>query len=160
MSIMKSQYININDPDFNRKVLEIVSRNEGGTYSLHIFQNGKPKSLSRAFGVDEKGILYIGENEKDLLSRVNSLRKSIMLNCNPNQKKPQLGGHQTLSKKYYRIRKHIDENQLHIIVNPIKVSNKEDESALIEAYVRDHGEIPPLNGTYGNGTKEYWHYYH
>lgn len=157
---MKSQYININDPDFNSKVLEVVSRNNGGTYSLHIFENGKPKLLSRVFGVDENGILYIGENEKDLLPRVNSLRKSILLNCNSDQKEPRLGGHKSLSKKYYRIRKHVDADQLHIRVYPVKVSNKEDESLLLESYVREFGETPPLNGNYGSGIAEYWHFYH
>lgn len=157
---MRTGYININDPDFEKKVLAMVSRNKGGTYSLHIFENGKPKSLARVFGVDKNGTLYIGENEKDLLPRVNSLRRSIMLNCSTDQKVPRLGGHQSLSLKYFRIRKHVDHNQLHVRVNPLKVSNKEDESLLLESYVRDFGETPPLNGNYGSGKKEYWHFYH
>lgn len=157
---MKSQYININDPNFKSKILELVKSDNGGIYSLHIFENGKPKILSRVFGKDKQGTLYIGENEKNLLSRVNSLRKSIFMNCDTNQKEPRIGGHESLSKKYYRIRKHIDESQLHIRVYLIDVSNKEDESFMIEEYVRDYGETPPLNGNYGRGTKVYWNFYH
>lgn len=145
---MKENYLQIADPALKEKI-RYAYNEETGTYILHWFRNGKPRKICRLLGTDCNGIIYIGETEKTLYSRVSSLAVAILSNSDKFQLVPVEIGHKTLSKKFFRIRKHIDVNDLYVEVNSCKISPKEDESKLLEEYVASYGELPPLNGSYG-----------
>ncbi len=145
---MKRNYIPIADSDLKEKIRSI-HRDEAGTYILYWFKNDEPRKIGRLLDTDCEGVLYIGETDKTLYSRVTSLAVSIQSNSDEIQSEPKEMGHKTLSKKFFRIRKHIDVTDLYVEVNTCKISPKEDESKLIEDYVADFGELPPLNGNYG-----------
>ena len=107
-------------------------------------------SLDQAVVADSKGILYIGKAD-NLYNRVASLQKSVLKNCNNNDK-VKIGGHQSLSKKVYRIQRFLDVSKMtiKIVVLPTYESILYSESYLLEDYVNQFGELPPLNGQYGN----------
>ena len=145
---MKRKYLQIKDPDLRDKIKSIYNK-EVGTYILRWFKNGKPRNICRLLDTDCHGVLYIGETEKTLFSRVASLATAILSNSKKDQSEPVEIGHHTFSKKFFRIRKHIDVNDLYVEVISCKISPKKDESKLIEEYVAEYGELPPLNGNYG-----------
>lgn len=149
---MTREYLQIKDPDLRDKIRSIYNE-EVGTYILRWFKNGKPRKICRLKGTDHDGVLYIGETKKALYSRVVSLATAIIWNSDKSQSVPVEKGHKTLSKKFFRIRKHINVKDLYVEVNRCKLSPKEDESKLIEEYVAKYCELPPLNGNYGQHAK-------
>lgn len=147
---MKEIIINLNEPLIGYKN-EIWSSNPG-CYIL--FQKNNP--INRIGGTDDKGILYIGKGDK-ILKRVNSLQQSVICNADHNQDSCVIKGHNALSQKFYRMRKHLDVNTMSIrlFILPEFVEAKYLESYLLELYVSHYGELPPLNGSYGSVTLEY-----
>lgn len=116
-----------------------------GCYILH--QN---KAIAKLGAIDTKGVLYIGKGD-DILNRVNSLQKSVLDNCN-NDQQAVIRGHQSLSKKIFKIQKFIAIELLRI---KLWIPNKMDdvrnlESYLLESHVSKYGELLPLNGQYGS----------
>jgi hypothetical protein len=111
-----------------------------------LFQN---KPIARLGKTDTNGILYIGKAD-NLYNRVASLQQSVLSNCN-NSDKAKIKGHQALSKKVFRIQRYLDTSKMtiKIIVLPSYESILYTESYLIEEYVSQFGELPPLNGQYG-----------
>ncbi|HCY80607.1 MAG TPA: hypothetical protein DHV22_02870 [Xanthomarina gelatinilytica] len=127
------------------RTIEAQSTFGPGCYVL--YQN---KAIARLGAIDAKGILYIGKGD-NIFHRVNSLKRSVLDNCR-NNPQPLLRGHQTLSKKIFRIQKFIAVELLRI--NILIPNNMDDarhlESYLLESYVSKYGELPPLNGQYGS----------
>ncbi len=150
---METEYFKITDPDLKDKIKNVYGE-EAGTYILHWYKNDKPREIGRLLGTDNKGILYIGKTDTPLYKRVFSLQNSIKANSALLQPLPVEKGHKTLSKKFFRIRKRIDINDLYITVNRFKITPEEDESHLLDEYVSRLGELPPLNGVYGK--YEHW----
>jgi hypothetical protein len=116
-----------------------------GCYILH--QN---KAIAKLGAIDTKGVLYIGKGD-NIFHRVNSLQRSVLDNCN-NDQQAVIRGHQSLSKKIFRIQGLITAELLSI---KLLIPNKMDdvrylESYLLESYVSKYGELPPLNGQYGS----------
>ncbi|MCF8274940.1 MAG: GIY-YIG nuclease family protein [Flavobacteriaceae bacterium] len=111
-----------------------------------LFQN---KPIARLGKTDTNGILYIGKAD-NLYNRVASLQQSVLANYN-NSDKAKIKGHQSLSKKVFRIQRYLDTSKMtiKIIVLPSYESILYTESYLIEEYVSQFGELPPLNGQYG-----------
>lgn len=108
------------------------------------------EGIHRLINTDSKSILYIGKAD-DLFTRISSLQKSILSNSDHNQLKPKERGHKALSRKYFRIKKSIDSKQLFINYFPMpNLDPNVLESILLECYVAEYGELPPLNGQYGN----------
>lgn len=147
---MKSNYYSVVDADLMSQINDHYSE-ENGIYFLHWFENDHPRSISRLIGFDIRGILYIGKTDEPLYKRIHSLQQSIIANSDHHQSKPKLKGHQALSQKFFRIRKHIRVKDLFVTV---KTSNSGkspgwDESFNLDKYVSIHGELPPLNGNYG-----------
>ncbi|NAS10603.1 hypothetical protein [Poritiphilus flavus] len=122
---------------------------EKGVYELYYFDGSNPRTISRLFGADDKGILYIGCTKKALLKRVSDLQKTIMENSKSEQKRPVVKGYKTLNKKFFRIRKKIDVNNLYVSLFQYD-RPKYEESRRLENYVIQFGELPPLNGQYGS----------
>lgn len=145
------------DPELEQKI-KTDFQEQKGTYILHLYKQGKPTTVCRLKAADSKGILYIGETEKTLYYRVTSLATAIRSNSSDSQSEPNPRGHKSLSKKFYRIRKHIDIENLFVEVREIAKTPKEDESDLLEKYVAEFGELPPLNGNYGKYAD--WRLYH
>ena len=114
--------------------------------SYILYQN---KSIQRLGGTDTKGVIYIGKAD-NLYTRVASLQKSVLSNCN-NNGNIKIKGHQSLSKKVFRIQRFLDTSKMtvKIVVLPTHESIMYAESYLLEEYVRQFGELPPLNGQYG-----------
>lgn len=108
------------------------------------------KGLARLAKNDPKSILYIGK--ADILGRrIESLITSVHANSNHEQDRPNEKGHKSLSRKFYRIRKLIDIDQLSIEVYTFpNIDAKVVESYMLEIYVREFGELPPLNGQFGS----------
>lgn len=154
---MKLQ-IKLNDPDFKEKI-EKSFLDDPGTYVLHWFEDNKPRKICRLLGTDHEGILYIGRTDKPLWDRVGeSLRLSILANSDPSLVRPFLKGHQALSQKFYRVRKHINVNDLFVdITNEVKETPEKDESYFLEVYASKFGELPPFNGQFG--SQEVWELY-
>jgi len=146
-------FYRITDPDL-RKTLRNVFGEESGTYSLHWFEREKPKGIYRLMGIDGDGILYIGKTDTPLYKRISSLQVSILSNSEHSLLEPVERGHKTLSKKFFRIRKKIDLNDLFVSVHPTIVSPKKDEGFSLDKYASKYGELPPLNGDYGE--YEHW----
>jgi len=138
---------NLTDP-----LKEVIPDNihlKSGCYALLLFEENEAKSICRLSGKDNNGILYIGKADK-ILKRIISLQQSVIFNSDKSQNEPIEKGHQSLSRKYFRIRKKIDVKNLRIGI----WDNQEDlpeklESYLLELYVDSYGELPPLNGQYG-----------
>lgn len=107
--------------------------------------------VPRIGGVDPKGILYIGKGDS-ILRRVKSLRDSVICNAAHDQTVCIIKGHNSLSQKFYRMRKHIDVENLYIRIFqlPKNIESSYLESYLLEIYVSQFGELPPLNGSYGS----------
>ena len=150
---MKQEYYRITDPGL-RKTLRNVFGEENGTYSLHWFDRGKPRGICRSMGIDCDGILYIGKTETPLYKRISSLQDSVLTNSERTLLKPVERGHKTLSKKFFRIRKRIEIGDLFVSAQITKASPKKDESFRLDKYASVYGELPPLNGDYG----EYAHW--
>lgn len=109
--------------------------------------------INRLKGRDNKNILYIGKADV-LTKRVKSLKRAIKNNCNDDRDEPKEIGHKSLSRKFFRIRKMVKADQLFIQVFPIDASIPEVlESYLLESYVANYGELPPLNGQYGSHSR-------
>lgn len=111
-----------------------------------LYQNTPTQRLG---GTDAKGILYIGKAD-NFHTRVVSLQQSVLYNCNNNDK-AKIKGHKSLSKKVFRIQGLLDTSKMtiKIAVLPTYESIMYAESYLLEEYVRQFGELPPLNGQYG-----------
>lgn len=139
---MKIYHLNIND-SLMQSVKDITN-----PWACYILYQNKP--ISRLGGTDSNGVLYIGKAD-NLYNRVASLQKSVLKNCNNNDK-VRIGGHQSLSKKVFRIQRFLDVSKMtiKIIVLPTYESILYTESYLLEDYVNQFGELPPLNGQYGN----------
>lgn len=150
---MKQEYYRITDPGL-RKTLQNVYGVASGTYSLHWFDREKPRGICRLMGIDCDGILYIGKTDTPLYKRISSLQDSVLSNSEPEQLKPVERGHKTLSKKFFRIRKRIEISDLFVSAQITQESPKKDESFRLDSYASVYGELPPLNGDYGE--YEHW----
>jgi hypothetical protein len=117
-------------------------------WACYILYQNKP--IHRLGCTDTKGILYIGKAD-NLYKRVASLQKSVLSNCN-NYEKAKIKGHKSLSKKVFRIQRFLDTSKMtiKIAVLPTYESIMYAESYLLEKYVHQFGELPPLNGQYGS----------
>jgi hypothetical protein len=152
-----SKYLAITTDTFSETIKDRFQECSG-TYVLHWFDRGKPKTTSRLIKNDPLGRLYIGETSKPLYERVSSLRDALLANDKDQQlDEPKEKGHQALSKKFFRIRKHFNVEDLYVSIQPLKWFPKKDESYLIEKYVAECGELPPLNGNYGSHA--FWEFF-
>jgi len=145
---MKIKYYKLTDSDLEQKIRTDFLEQKG-TYILHLYKNDKPGKICRLLDVDCNGILYIGETDDTLYNRVASLVTAIKSNSSLIQSEPKQRGHMSLSLKFFRIRKHIDIENLVVEVRETIKTPERDESDLLESYVAEFGELPPLNGNYG-----------
>ncbi|MBS9461452.1 hypothetical protein KIM67_03455 [Flagellimonas sp. 389] len=131
------------------KILDFSTQKSKGCFGLIWCKDGMPRRVTRLKGKDENGILYIGKADV-ILDRVGSFQKTIF-EVFYNRRSISINkGHQTFSKKFYRIKDTFDINDLKI---KIWVSPFDDpeyvKSFLLEQYVTKFLELPPLNGQYG-----------
>ena len=148
---MKKNYLKVNQDSESFLVhLKALSQSDNsGIYKLYFFEDGKPRTIQRLFAEDTDGILYIGMTEGPLLRRVVNLQQALVTNSKKDQIKPASSGHTQMGKKYYRIRKKINIDNLFIEIFP-EENPKQAETDAIENYVNKFAELPPLNGQYGS----------
>jgi hypothetical protein len=148
---MENLYLQVNqEPKAFQSILEKLPQSDGGgIYKLYYFKDDKPRVVQRLFAEDTAGILYIGMTEGPLNKRVKDLQIALIKNSNHDLDEPESSGHTQMGLKFFRIRRHIDINNLFIKVFP-EAYPKERESEQIDSYVRKYGELPPLNGQYGS----------
>lgn len=153
---MKNIYLKANQDTkkFQRELNELPESSESGIYKLFYFRDGQPRTIPRLFSEDTHGILYIGRTEGSLKTRVSNLQKALLANWLSNEGKPASSGHPQIGKKYYRIRKKVNINDLYIQIFPAK-NPKQAETDAIENYVKKFAELPPLNGQYGSFDPEW-----
>jgi hypothetical protein len=145
---MKIKYYKLTDSDLERRI-KTDFQEQRGTYILHFYKNGEPAKICRFRDNDLNGILYIGKTDDTLYNRVTSLATAIKSNSDKSQVEPKQRGHRSLSLKFFRIRKHIELEDLIVEVRETAETPEIDESKLLESYVATFGELPPLNGNYG-----------
>lgn len=145
---MKKLY-KISDEKLEAEIIKDFS-NANGTYKLFWYKKDRPRKINRLLDVDCDGILYIGKTDKTLSYRVGSLASAIKSNTKHDQVEPKEIGHKALAKKFFRIRKHIDINDLYVEVSKVFDTPLKDESRLLEKYIAEFGELPPMNGNYGS----------
>lgn len=116
-----------------------------GCYIL--YRENEP--VSRIGAIDQKGILYIGKGDS-ILRRVKSLRDSVICNASHDQTECMIKGHNSLSQKFFRMRKNIAIENLCIRMFqlPKNIESSYLETYLLEKYASQFGELPPLNGSY------------
>jgi hypothetical protein len=119
---------------------EINKRHQqkGGVYKLIAVKDGKRIPVNRFLGTDNDGILYIGK-AISFLDRVIDLKKSIA---------PEFYGSGHDCGRRYKsdpgIPKQFPYDNLYIELSPTD-NPKELEAALLEAYLKAFGELPPFN---------------
>lgn len=92
--------------------------------------------------------------EGSLFDRVANLQKALVFNSKTDLGKPASSGHTQMGKKYYRIRKKINIDDLYIKIFT-DINPKQAETDAIEKYVNEFAELPPLNGQYGSFEPEW-----
>lgn len=112
-----------------------------GVYLIHYLDNeDNPVELSRLFGTDISGTLYIGQSN-NLKDRLRMLWRVLQ----PNLKATA----HTFGKKYNTnktLQKNIPLNQLGITIVECK-QPKTEETKRLESYLKTHGELPPFNSS-------------
>ena len=153
---MNNFYLKVNqEPKVFKEKLEALPQSANiGIYKLYYFKDGEPKTIYRLFSKDDTGVLYIGMTEESLFDRVANLQKALVFNSKTDFGKPASSGHTQMGKKYYRIRKKINIDDLYIKIFP-DINPKQAETDAIEKYVNEFAELPPLNGQYGSFEPEW-----
>ena len=148
---MTSNYLKVNkdSKSFLSNLKSLSQSDSSGIYKLYYFAEGKPKTIQRLFAEDTDGLLYIGMTEGPLHIRVGNLQKALYDNSKKDELGPASSGHTQMGKKYYRIRRKINIDDLYIQVFS-KDNPKKAETDAIEHYVSQFAELPPLNGQYGS----------
>lgn len=105
-----------------------------GTYMI-----GAHRALHRAVGVDEQGILDIGQS-KSLRRRLRTFRRCASTD--------DAAGHMAGWRfQEYRMARHFPLDKLHVCWRSFETVAEAivEEARLLEEYVRQHMESPPLN---------------
>jgi len=138
------------DPiEFHALLKDSPLSSQKGVYYLYWFRNGKPRALQRLCGIDKEGVLYIGMTDGPLLKRVCNLQQALISNADFSLESPCKSRHTQMGMKYYRIRKKVLIEDLHIQFFSVS-QPKLEESIRLDNYVKAFGELPPLNGQYGS----------
>lgn len=148
---MGNTYLKVNQESkrFQLELKLLPESSSKGIYKLYYFENGRPRTIKRLFSEDSSGIIYIGMTEGPLSYRVGNLQKALVANWETENGKPASSGHTQMGKKYYRIRKKINIDDLHIQIFPHQ-HPKQAETDCLENYVSKFAELPPFNGQYGS----------
>lgn len=153
---MDDSYLNVNQSSekFQKELKEVIGSSEKGIYKLYYFDNGDPRTIQRLFSKDIKGVLYVGMTNDSLMNRVGELQRALLSNWEAKNDGPASSGHTQIGKKYYRIRKKINIDDLRIQIFPDD-NPKRAETDALESYVLNFAELPPLNGQYGSFEPEW-----
>ncbi len=129
--------------DFNSKIKKFDCKL--GVYKIYSIKNKKPCKVRRLSNVDNSGLLYIGSS-KNLKSRLNMLRRVVI----------NKSGAHTFGVKYNAIQKIRELFPLETLFIEVKCTDKfkETESQLLEKYMADYAELPPLNSNYRKLPKQ------
>lgn len=128
-------FIRIEPEDFHINIPQ-----EGGVYWIYsLDDNDVPVPINRILGIDQSGVLYIGESE-NLKERLRMLWRVL----NPEY----LATAHTFGVNYNAMPEIQARFPLHTIAIQYEVTAHHDayETQLIEEYRQQFGEVPPMNG--------------
>jgi hypothetical protein len=128
--------------DFKSKIKEFNGKK--GVYKIYSIKNKKPNKIRRLSNIDNSGLLYIGSS-KNLKDRLGMLRR-VTIGKSDGYK----ADAHTFGVKYNataKIKELFPLETLFIEVE-CKEKFKETESKLLEKYLNDYAELPPLNSNY------------
>lgn len=115
--------------------------NEPDVYKIYLYKNSKPHIIYRLLDQDDTGLIYIGAAEKTTIA--------YRLRCFINSKNPALkqNNHTAGNKirKRNKLNNLIEQNQLYFSIIRNEQS-KSTERDLLDKYIMEYGESPPLNG--------------
>lgn len=116
-----------------------------GVYIVFWVKDGKPRSINRILGIDERGVLYIGSTKASLRRRLRDMWRSVeVARCRIKLKKyPHTFGPSLL---YTGLHELIADQELWVFFKEFgeNAAKKQEMSAILE-YTRKYGEPPPLN---------------
>lgn len=109
-----------------------------GLYRIYWIKNDKPQTICRLGGKDDSGLLYIGQTDDTLRTRLNNFRCSAFINST---------NHSGAIK--YRMNKRLQNlikpEELFAEIEPCENSYQKETNEL-KKYSLIYGEVPPLNG--------------
>lgn len=113
-----------------------------GVYRVFLFDSkGKPCTINRFIGSDSSGLIYIGAAEKTTIRyRLNAFLRSMDAAYRQDNHS---GGKKIANSD--RLREYIQDHRLFFSAEYCEYAKDKEFNALKE-YVRDYGEVPPLNG--------------
>jgi hypothetical protein len=112
----------------------------GGVYNIHCIKDKKPIKINRVLGIDNQGILYIGQSE-NLRARIRMLWRVL----NPKLKATA----HTFGSKYNenkKLKKAFPLKSLYVSYQITK-EPKTLETNLLDKYFAKFGEVPPFNSS-------------
>jgi hypothetical protein len=112
----------------------------GGVYKIHCIQDKMPIKINRVLGIDNQGILYIGQSD-NLRARIRMLWRVL----NPKLKATA----HTFGKKHNenkKLQKAFPLKSLYVSYQITK-EPKALETILLDKYFIKFGEVPPFNSS-------------
>ena len=114
--------------------------NDKGVYKIYLFKNNIPYPIPRIIKNDTSGLIYIGcTNKQNLEVRLNN----FLLSSTKSKTNNHSGGNK-ISKS--EVLKNLFSDGILMFEVFEHPSPLEEERTLIESYVKEFGEKPPLNG--------------
>jgi len=118
----------------------LVGLNHKGVYKIYFYKNNTPYPIPRITKTDTSGLIYIGCTKKQNLEvRLNN----FLLSSTKSKTNNHSGGNKI--SKSEGLKNLFSDGKLMFQVfehsSPLK-----EEKSLIESYVKEFGEKPPLNG--------------
>lgn len=125
----------------NNPILPANFANQQGVYIIYALNTDMtPQPISRILGIDNNGILYIGETT-NFKKRLELFRRVM----SPANASIAHSGALNL-KELPALRQRFPANCIYVKVFPHQNPNAE-ETRMIEEYRQEFGEVPPLNGS-------------
>ena len=130
--------------DVVKKLKDLPER--PGLYAVRCAPNGQPKTIGRAFGVDQSGILCFGRTtgSKGLKNRLNYFCRAAA-----GKKCAHAEGQRYHKLKYDQRGFPLDSLQIGWKDFALADDAKEGEIAWFDEYLEMFGELPPLNRKHG-----------
>lgn len=122
----------------SKSEIDINTVLQPGLYRIYWIRNGIPQIINRLAGVDNSGLLYIGQTDGTLRNRLNEFRCSAFLNSTNHFAGLKYRTYQVLNNL-------INPDELFAEIYPCE-NSYQVETEQLKNYSLIYGEVPPLNG--------------